>query len=614
MRAVNGALRSLADAIGEMSAWSGLLREIDQEITKPGGGLPDVLCGFAVKIKDLFGAKRVGVYLVSKPKLRPFDIEKYNKGEVIFIREHANPEIPDKVKLFEPWIPGDTCHTLVIPIFWGDDKFAVIALQDDLHTSFSRLSDSEVNDYAQNIAVQLAILVQSKLDKHIETLREELVQTFFLHQLRPFACWAEIAQKVSDFLPKWVPASFDVLPRVQVLTYIPGDHYLTLCADDQTKNSGNFRPLPLRVDQTVSGLLVEKYQASGEYQLLVDPHKLADRYQSYLYDKIPQSELVLAIVHRGRITGVLNIEHPAPNAFLPIHIKILLMVARYIGPFVDALIAREQRQRAKEVSMLYVQSKLLKRMASTFRHKVGHSLLQSRFALENLEAVLVGDPTKLSVLADLRESVDQFQERSNTFLSDLPEFIFYKEIPVTKIIEEALLEFDIKGMEEEINIIFMDNTDGTVLVWASRLLREHVYNLIKNSFDAVRSCIGNGTVPSGLINISLDKEPVIDLEKRETSASRIVIKIEDNGGGVPLEYEERIQLFGFTTKGDRGGSGYGLPAALEYSQSIGGDLCFENRFPEGFIVKISLQEYTYDLHEPIKHRMFLSDFQPGEKK
>lgn len=610
MRNVDRIIRDLADGVDELDARFSLLRSIDREIAGNTKSLPIVIEDVCLRLKALLHAERVGVFLVAD-ELRPFDIGRDQPGEVVFVPKNAHPKLPDDVVFVDAWPAGEPRSTLLVPIWWRKKHFALLVLQDNRPARISRLADHEVIEYCRGVADQLSVLAQNRIDGHVQEIRQRLILEFFEHQLRPTACWAAIAGMVSKFLPPWAPAALERAPRVQLLTYRPGDRYLVLSADDQTADSSSFQALPLRVDQTVTGLLIELNDSKEEDILLVDPNDHRDRYQSYLFDSaIPHSELVLTIRHGGEIIGLLNLEHPQSKVFLPLHIDILADVARFLGPFVDALVAREDRQRAKEISMLYVQSKLLARMASTFRHKVGQSLMQSRFALENLEQVTSAESAP--VIGHLRDAINQFNERSVTFLADLPKFIFYSEIDVAAAMREAIAEFDLEEKTEDIQVDLHDHCGDPCLVWASRLLREHFYNLLKNSFDAVRVRIAKGRIRKGIITVTLAKETVTDLLERETSAPRVLVTIEDNGGGVAPTDVEKIREFGYSTKLDHGGSGFGLSAAIEYAQSVGGDLYYENKLDTGFAVKMILQEYTPSYHEAMRKRMLVSNVRIGE--
>ncbi len=60
---------------------------------------------------------------------------------------------------------------------------------------------------------------------------------------------------------------------------------------------------------------------------------------------------------------------------------------------------------------------------------------------------------------------------------------------------------------------------------------------------------------------------------------RVVIRVRDDGPGVPSEAVAQIFDFGFTTKSDRGGTGFGLALSRHLAAKIGGVL--EHATPEG---------------------------------
>lgn len=614
--------QDLDESIAEENSRMELLRRIDRETARGETPLPEALEDIALRLKAMMRAGQAEVFLVAYnqegPRLRSFDIGRDRPGPVIFLPQHATPHLPDEVEFTREWPVGERLGTLLIPIHWRSDPFALLVLRDGVDAENPKLSEQDTIDYCRGIADQLTVLVKNRMDGHIEAVKQRLILAFFEHQLRPTACWAAIADMVPKFLPDWRPLALPSAPRVQLLTLPFGPdrekggkgaiRYLILSADDQERS---FQTRPLRVDQTVTGLLIEMNDRERTDELSVNPRDYLDRYQSYLFEEIPQSELVLTIRHKGEIRGLLNLEHPFKDAFISLHVRILADAARFLGPFVDALVARNERQRSKEFALLHVQSNLLKRMASTFRHKVGQSIMEGRFALEKIERVV--DGTALPAIGHLRQAINDFYDRSNSFLDDLPEFIFPKKIDVFRIVDDAKKEFHFAEMAQGIRMELLDKGEGHHIVWASRLLREHFYNLLKNSVDAVRTRLLANQITEGIITITISKKPMIDLRDRETSAPLILIKIEDNGGGVDPQYEDRIFDFGYTTKKDSGGSGFGISAAREYAQNFNGDLYIEkNDFGVGLSLVVALQEYTPNYHEALTRIMLDPNARSGE--
>jgi PAS domain S-box-containing protein len=104
-----------------------------------------------------------------------------------------------------------------------------------------------------------------------------------------------------------------------------------------------------------------------------------------------------------------------------------------------------------------------------------------------------------------------------------------------------------------------------------------IYNLVKNAMEAVEPN------PEG------DRR--ICLRSRVNSAAEqgVEIAVEDNGVGIRSEDLPRMFEFGFTTKADSGGHGFGLQASANYIQSLGGRIEAESPGPgRGAKFRVSL--------------------------
>jgi len=108
-------------------------------------------------------------------------------------------------------------------------------------------------------------------------------------------------------------------------------------------------------------------------------------------------------------------------------------------------------------------------------------------------------------------------------------------------------------------------------------------SLSDNSLYAVRQAMAQGLTEKGQIVIQAKRTGIRDRLQQPTGRQLIAFVISDNGTGAPKQCEGRIGVPGFTTKEDYG-SGFGLCAANEYVQSVGGNLQWENHPGSGFVV------------------------------
>ncbi len=525
------------------------------------------------------------------PKLKADQLQKLRSEEFVFIGS-----IPNQTEK----------NTLFMPCKSSNDIHLAFVLQDNMPVAeASRLCEKETVEFIKDVSTQLGILFQNKVTKLIDAVKDKLINAFFENELKPRRSWELIVEHAASFLPDCIAFAIEPVPQVQILTCSTKDRYMSLRATQgkyyPSRNEGERKAvgdvIPLRVDETVCGLLVER----NEDVLYVNPKKdNSDRYKAYMFgDSIPESELVIAIRHEDELIALINLEHEAPGIFQPYHISLLQEAAKFLSPFVNALLSREARLYDKEIGLLYVMTNLLHRMRSLYRHKIRNLLIEANALTTNLKKDLNHVKGKTSErVTQLAKTFLEIRESSESFLVDMPEYVNFSKVDISREIKEAVAEFEPDKQRNNENVEFqIIQSDKNLHVYATRMLREHIYNIVKNSMDAIRNRRQSNKTEGGEITITISKFKLQDARKKETSPARVSIEIKDNGGGVSEETYPNIMQFGFTTKRKLGGSGFGLAAAQEYMQFVGGGLELKNHLGEGLTVILYLQEYVPDYHE-----------------
>ncbi|MBE9481272.1 MAG: GHKL domain-containing protein, partial [Bacteroidetes bacterium] len=145
-----------------------------------------------------------------------------------------------------------------------------------------------------------------------------------------------------------------------------------------------------------------------------------------------------------------------------------------------------------------------------------------------------------------------------------------EKIELSKIIRSSINLFkDVKFVD----INFEAGKDKKYFVFADEKQILRVFNnLIKNSIQAISSTDG------GKIDISINPENEF-----------YIIKITDNGSGIPKEQADKIFFPSFTTKS--GGMGLGLAIVKSIVINAGGKIWFESQEGKGTTFKIKLPVY-----------------------
>ena len=126
----------------------------------------------------------------------------------------------------------------------------------------------------------------------------------------------------------------------------------------------------------------------------------------------------------------------------------------------------------------------------------------------------------------------------------MPEYVNFSKVDISREIKEAVAEFEPDKQRNNENVEFqIIQSDKNLHVYATRMLREHIYNIVKNSMDAIRNRRQSNKTEGGEITITISKFKLQDARKKETSPARVSIEIKDNGGGVSEETYPNIMQF-----------------------------------------------------------------------
>ena len=120
-----------------------------------------------------------------------------------------------------------------------------------------------------------------------------------------------------------------------------------------------------------------------------------------------------------------------------------------------------------------------------------------------------------------------------------------------------------------------------------------VFNLLKNAAEALEKN------PEG------ERRVKVSTRMRPEPESGMEIVVEDNGAGIRVEDRPRLFQFGFTTKADRGGHGFGLHTSANFIQSLGGVIEAESEGPgqgSSFRVRLPLNPEPAALVEKLEEK------------
>lgn len=125
-------------------------------------------------------------------------------------------------------------------------------------------------------------------------------------------------------------------------------------------------------------------------------------------------------------------------------------------------------------------------------------------------------------------------------------------------------------LPQSLELIMHTDSDGAHVGIAKLRIERIVLNLVINARDAMAD--------GGTLTIRTDRP--------SQEFARIIIR--DTGPGFSEEALEHLFELGFTTKGDRGGSGHGLAALAPFVRRVGGDIEVDSVAGRGATILVSL--------------------------
>ncbi len=137
------------------------------------------------------------------------------------------------------------------------------------------------------------------------------------------------------------------------------------------------------------------------------------------------------------------------------------------------------------------------------------------------------------------------------------------------LLRETVAEMDLEGVA-----VTFELASGLPPLRADRLQLQRVFiNLIKNAVEAMTAIC----------------EPHLRLTTRPAEQrGGVVAEVTDNGVGISKEDLDKIWLAFYTTKGDRGGTGLGLPACAQIVGELGGRITVQSEVGVGTTFSIWL--------------------------
>jgi signal transduction histidine kinase len=532
----------------------------------------------------------------------------------------------DDALLFS-YFPGKKT-ILLYPMFSAkSDLICVFVVADSKAKQLSRLTVPTFGNSVLALVSQLAIAYNHH-DRATEHARvRELWSSFVQSDLSPTKCFKTVAKRIGEFFPDFGPIQFRGDPQVQILMLSkdpdpdardPNELVIRGTTGDE------YAGTRIAISRSISGHLINSPNLS---YFCDDPTKPEYKglYREYL-GKAIRTELVVRLIVEGNTVGVLNLESGTPLAFNIHHIKALLRLADSIAPVLSVFEQRLEMNSNMQLSVASSTARYLSGIARVYRHSLTTPLATFRTNVDEASDVVLKDAMQIvervqtaigagsqsklisnidklvktldgtkELFALLRDTQAEISTYTNDFVADIANYAESGPANLLAILQAAVQlvnESIIHGKPIRIEFAPIES-DGPPTVFASRLLKQHLYSIFHNAVRAIEArCLLDPI--SGLISISVREES--PPASQEVLLNKTwVVSIRDNGQGVTEEQLIELNRFDFGTRfREDPGQGFGLVAAHRYIASIGGRIELDSEFGSFFevILHFSREEPT----------------------
>lgn len=289
---------------------------------------------------------------------------------------------------------------------------------------------------------------------------------------------------------------------------------------------------------------------------------------AYLFNKMGQikyvQEVYIPISLNGSLNGVLEIYKPFDNMYKEISkVRYKATVITIIGLLIYVAVLyfiiknidlREQKLLGKMKNMEKLST--LGEFASKMAHEIGTPLNVIKGTMEIMSEACNCEAAK--------ERIDIVDRQINKINLIIRNYLYATRRPEPNI-RKVELKSNVEQIVNELSMIVDENIKFEMDLFEvyvnvdTIFLEQVIINIIKNSIDAIG-------INEGIIKISFSME-----EKS------LIIKISDNGPGIPEEIKDKIFDPFFSTKKSGKGTGLGLAVCKELMESMGGILRFNSK-------------------------------------
>jgi two-component system NtrC family sensor kinase len=227
-------------------------------------------------------------------------------------------------------------------------------------------------------------------------------------------------------------------------------------------------------------------------------------------------------------------------------------------------------QAAREALLQSEKLAAMGRLTSQIAHELNNPIYGIMNTLELLKTEIPPESKRRRILELSLSETERLSEMLRNMLSfSKPEEETRKKINVNELLEGILLMMEKQMKEANVKVVTRFKPEIPEIMASTNQMRQVILNLFKNAKEAMPR--------GGTLTVRTEKED-----------TKVLIRIQDTGAGIPEEIRNKIFEAFFTTKQKVKGVGLGLSVCYGIIKDHGGEIRVDSKEGRGTTFTISL--------------------------